>query len=240
MSWNIWHGEFLDKVIDTLKSNNADIIALQEVADYPGQPRMAPRIAEALGYDYAHYAAFTSDRHDPPNEQGNTILSRFEIAEVSSHVLTGLDVYAGTAETEPRIAVRACIRVNGTGLTVLNTHLAHTIDLTSCTTRLRQIDELLNLIEPEKLVLAGDFNVEPGSKELQKVSRALVNADPDPTAPTAFLYEHDKRGGYARTEPRFRIDHLFVTPDVGVKSFEVMDTIASDHYPLMAELSVNG
>lgn len=240
MSWNIWHGEFLEEVIKTLKNSRADIIALQEVSDYPDQPRMALRIAEALGYHHAYYRAFTSDRHDPPHDQGNAVLSRFELTGTSGHFLSGLDVYAGTAETEPRIAVKTGVRLGNTELTVLNTHLAHTVDLSSCETRLRQIDELLSHVEPERMVLLGDFNVEPGSEELQKVSRVLANADPAPTVPTAFLYDHDTSDSrHVRTEPQVRIDHIFVTPDVKVKALGILDTVASDHYPLVADLRIS-
>lgn len=239
MSWNLWHGEFLDDIIAFIKRQNADIIALQEVVDLPGEPRMAARIAEATGYHYAHFKAFTNDRHDPPDDQGNTILSRFQIEAASAHALSSLDDYDGTAETEPRIAVKVCVRAGSSGLAVLNTHLAHTTDLKSCRTRLRQIDNLLALVEPQRTVLMGDFNVEPGSEELARVRRVLHNADPDPTAPTAFLYDHDKANGhYERTEPHVRIDHIFVTPDIRVRSFEILDTLASDHYPILAVVEV--
>lgn len=235
MSWNLWHGEFLDDIIEFLKTSTADIIALQEVVDHPGESRMAPRIAEATGYNFVAYKAFTNDRHDPPNEQGNAILSRFDIEEAGVHFLSDIDDYAGTSETEPRIAVRACIRVGGTALAVFNTHLAHTTDLTSCEMRRQQIDALLELVEPERTVLMGDFNVGPDSEELQKVNQVLTNADSEPTAPTAYLYEHDKSNGNpARMQPQHRIDHIFVTPDIEVKSFEVLDTVASDHYPIAA------
>ena len=239
MSWNLWHGQFLDDIIDFINEQDADIIALQEVVDAPGQPPMAPRIAEATGYRFVHFKAFTNDRHDPPDEQGNTVLSRFDITEASAHFLSTLDEYEGTSETDPRIAVKACVQGAGSGLTVLNTHLAHTTDLTSCPVRLRQIDRLLALVEPRQTVLMGDFNVEPGSEELRRVSRVMVNADPDPTRPTAFLYEHDKSDGDpAETEPEYRIDHIFVTADIRVRSFAVLETRASDHYPVMAVIEV--
>lgn len=239
MSWNLWHGEFLDDIVAFLRRSDADIIALQEVVDAPGGPQMVAHIAEATGYHVAHYRAFTSDRHDPPVQQGNTILSRHAIQQASAQVLSDMSRYQGTSETEPRIAVRACIQVNGGGLTVLNTHLAHTTDLASCQTRLDQVDNLIHLVEPQRTVLMGDFNVEPGSEELRRIGTVMQNADPDPRQPTAFLYHKDRETGeLTETEPQYRIDHIFVTPDVEVESFEVLDTRASDHYPVMAVIHV--
>lgn len=239
MSWNLWHGEFLDEIVAFLRHSDADIIALQEVADTPGGPQMAAHIAEATGYHAAHYHAFTTDRHDPPFQQGNTILSRHAIQQAGAHVLSDLSRYQGTAETEPRIAVKACINVNGVGLTVLNTHLAHTTDFASCQTRLDQVDSLTGLVEPRRTVLMGDFNVEPGSEELRRIGTVMANADPEPEHPTAFLYEKDRATGeITQTEPQYRIDHIFVTPDVEVESFEVLDVRASDHYPVTALIHV--
>lgn len=90
---------------------------------------------------------------------------------------------------------------------------------------------LAELTEP--VVVGADLNDQPGSETWQ----ALLDGRVDPGAATAVptLY---------RTQPRRRIDAIFVDRRVEVLRYEVVDTPAarraSDHLPVLADLRLPG
>lgn len=52
LSWNIWGGQYLPEIVDFLKKEKADIIALQEVIeDLNGANNVAKIIAQKLRYE---------------------------------------------------------------------------------------------------------------------------------------------------------------------------------------------
>ncbi len=219
LSWNIWHGKHLDDVIAFLKTQNADIIALQEVVKYDDQEDTATQIAKSLGYSYIYYKAFYTERHTPHYEMGNAILSRFPIQTSQCHFLSTMKEYQGNAATEPRIAVEATIE----GIKVFSVHLAYSENWKSSEMRMQQIEKLSPLLQNDRTVLMGDMNGGADLPEIQKISEILKNADANPITPTHR--EH-------------RIDHIFVSTDINVKNFEILDSKASDHLPITAILEI--
>jgi endonuclease/exonuclease/phosphatase family metal-dependent hydrolase len=79
------------------------------------------------------------------------------------------------------------------------------------------------------VIAAGDLNEGPGGSAWRMVADGLSTSS----------------GGaltYPATLPRHRIDAIFVTPDISVDSYDVLDTDqarrASDHLPVLAQLSL--
>jgi endonuclease/exonuclease/phosphatase family metal-dependent hydrolase len=74
-------------------------------------------------------------------------------------------------------------------------------------------------------VLLGDFNAEPAAPELSPLWTKLDDAgDAGPTYPADL--------------PAKRIDYVTVSRGTPVTHTEVIDSTASDHRPVLAELSV--
>lgn len=79
------------------------------------------------------------------------------------------------------------------------------------------------------LIAAGDLNEGPGGSAWRMVADGL-------TVPAGSALT------FPATLPRVRLDGIFVTPDISVDSYEVLDTDqarrASDHLPVLAGLSL--
>lgn len=97
----------------------------------------------------------------------------------------------------------------------------------------RQSSELLAAVEgATPLIVAGDFNERPGGPAVQLLGAHLrdsfdgTDAQEDPTFPA--------------TDPRIRIDYVFVSPDIRVVSAAVLQDVASDHLPVVVDVEVPG
>jgi endonuclease/exonuclease/phosphatase family metal-dependent hydrolase len=83
---------------------------------------------------------------------------------------------------------------------------------------------------PGPLIAGGDLNETPGGGAWRTVADGLADAaGPDADVPT-----------FPASLPRRRLDALFVSPDVTVQKYEVIDTDqarrASDHLPVLIEV----
>jgi len=124
----------------------------------------------------------------------------------------------------------ALLRLGGLRVAVAGTHL----DLLEAP-RLRHIAELDRALAgyaPDvPTVVAGDVNDVPGSPAWQQLAQRRVDAKPGGNGFT-----------FSATNPRRRIDGVFVDPGLRVVSAEVLDSpdvrIASDHRPVLVELAL--
>lgn len=128
------------------------------------------------------------------------------------------------AELEPNVAVQ-----------IINTHLS-----LYPSERLLQSEALANdWVRPAKecgtTIVCGDFNAQPSSPTYRAMNQLARD-----------VQKYGARGKPSPTffspRPLARIDHIFVTDDVGVENAHVMDgrlaRVASDHLPLVADLVV--
>jgi len=129
------------------------------------------------------------------------------------------------------------VRIAGTEMSVMNTHLSvHLRD------RLLQIEQLLGVewlakAEPGvPLVICGDLNSSQFSPVYRKLSHDLVDAQ--------LANGRRASATWPSRLPFLRIDHVFTSPSVRVVRCEVvrnaLSAVASDHLPLLAELSHPG
>ncbi|GGL16930.1 endonuclease/exonuclease/phosphatase family protein [Mangrovihabitans endophyticus] len=123
-----------------------------------------------------------------------------------------------------RGAVFAHASVGGAGFTVSGSHLA-TDPAERPAQAARWKGELATLDGP--VVAAGDLNEGPGGGAWRTVADGF--APPPPSAPT-----------FPATLPRIQLDALFVSPDISVDAYEVVESDlarrASDHLPVRADL----
>ena len=120
---------------------------------------------------------------------------------------------------------------------LLNTHLDHE----GSEARLLGLNQLLKKIDEEiifpdiPVIIAGDFNAEPDSPEMQ----AVINSEKyyDLTAGVDFTF-HD----YGKTKEK--IDYIFVSRNITCKYVEKWDDVKngvyiSDHYPIQVDININ-
>lgn len=235
MSWNIWHGKYLDQIIRDIKKINPDIIGLQEVIQSPKIENIAKQIADNLSYEFAYCKAFLTDRHTPSYEQGNAILSKYKLVKSECYFLSDPKFYKKDTETEPRVAIKTEVQINNKLLSVVTTQLAHTHNFEDSEIRQLQVKNLLKLVPSRGAVLMGDFNSLPDKDEVKKVTQTLKDADSF-SNPTWCVYPKESECG--RRGLKYRIDYIFVGKDIEVKEFKIGDSKASDHLPIFALLKV--
>ncbi len=233
VSWNIWKGKYFKQIIMDLKKLDADIIGLQEVKVYEENNKnqnIAEMISRKLNYQYIYCKSFTTDRHTPSFEIGNAILSRYPIISSKCHILSTLKEYKGSAETEPRTAVEIKIKFSTKELTVFNTHLGYSSDLSDTLLQKEQIHKLINVLPNKTTVLMGDFNALPQSEIIRKIEEKMANTDDILQTPTRI---EEKEG----LRKEVRIDYIFTSKDMTFSNFQIHETSASDHRPLSVQLS---
>ncbi len=235
MSYNIHHGTGisgeldLEKVAAVIREAGADIIGLQEVdrnfshrSAYQDQAKL---LAASVGMEYVYGESITV-RHLLPGMgtgyYGNMILSRYPIIE--SDILR-LPTSWGS---EPRTALRALIATPYGQVEVWSTHLG-----LSHIDRQKQVETLLEAVERSRVpsIVLGDFNALPGSPEVETMARRLQDA-----AQTVG----DSRGTFfiGSSQELPRIDYIWLDNALRLVNYSVIDSTASDHLAVKADIVV--
>ncbi len=237
----------------------ADVIALQEVLGFPGQPSQADEVAPA-GWHVHHAPAWAIGGG---LTFGNAILSPHPLIDVAALPLPtppGLDT---------RSVAFARVDVASGPVPIFATHLSHQLHLghVRCA-QVRALADHVHALAPidgPPPILLGDFNAEPDSDEMRFL-RGLcplggasvyfadawaATADADPTRGPGFTYH--RRNPYAlRTrEPSRRIDYVYVRgPDRTLRGEPLAAWLAldeptdgvwpSDHAAVVADVQLGG
>lgn len=214
------------RIAEVIARSRADVVALQEldVCQRRTQGLHQPQwLAERLEMS----VHFTAARHCEEGQYGNAILSRYPLSVMSEG---GLPRRRG----EQRAVQWVKVSIGELELHVMNTHLSiHFRE------RLLQIQQLLGaewIAKSERhlpLVVCGDLNSSQFSPVYRGLRRDLVDAQRANGARAVATWPSRR--------PLFRIDHLFTSKSIAVLGCEVrrdlLTMTASDHLPLMAELS---
>ncbi len=220
------------RIAEVIASCDPDVVALQEVRVgrvRAGEIDQAAAVASTLGMDLH----FQPTIRILGEQYGIAVLSRHSSRLIRSE---RLPTQSAKPSFEKRSALWVAVEVDGQTIQVVNAHLS----LRSGERR----TQAAALVGPDWMghpdcadpaVLLGDFNAPPYSRSYRMLANRLRDAqlsnshgEPQPTFHTRA--------------PVLRLDHVFVT-----KSIEVLDAgpvrnrltrIASDHFPLLAELRV--
>jgi endonuclease/exonuclease/phosphatase family metal-dependent hydrolase len=215
-----------ERIAEVIARAGADVVALQELDVGQARTRGVHQ-PEWLARKLDMSVHFTAARACNDGQYGNALLTRHPFS-----------VFAEGALARRRDEVRAVqwlkVSVAGLEVSVLNTHLSIYFR-----ERMLQIEQLLGaewLARAERsvpLVICGDLNSSRFSLVYRKLRRNLVDAQRAngasalPTWPSRF--------------PVLRIDHVFASRSLEVTRCEVtrdaLSMVASDHLPLVAELS---
>lgn len=202
----------LDRTIETLRALDADIICLQEVernslrSNYMDQVAI---IAESLEMN----AVFSPSLSYPGLYYGNAILSRYPIEETQTLRFFN--------KIEKRSALLSKIQLaKEQSIYVLNTHLG-----LNQTERLQAIDEIHLKIKDlnSPIILAADLNSLPIHKEYQVWEGLLEKTNEGTPIQT-----------YRNTD--WQIDYIFHSEEFTVREMIVVESEASDHFPVTAML----
>lgn len=211
-----------DTIADEIARWDADVVLLQEVdrgRDWTGRLDMPAVLAERLGTSWTFGA---NVRRSATNEYGTAILSRFPIVESRNVPLPA------PPGTQQRGLLSATLDVDGTEMSVYNTHLEHT----SSAARVLQMRTITRVLaaDDRPLVLGGDLNAAPGSAVHSMALRHT--SDTWTAAGTGPGYTVSARN------PRIRIDYLLYGDGEGADLEPVGATVlrsaVSDHWAVHA------
>ncbi len=205
-----------DKILEFIRSVNPDIMGLVEVdggSFRTAQLCQAEMIAEQLGYHHVIETKYgsASMAHKIPllRTQGNAVLTRMPIISHRFHYFD---------EGVKRLVIQVCTE----RLTIFLVHLSLTYRK-----RQYQLERLYKLIRgvDRPLILAGDFNVLWGMRELELFLGAtgLVSANPE------------KKPSHPSRAPKRELDFILHSPELKVVHFQIPQVTFSDHAPLVCD-----
>jgi endonuclease/exonuclease/phosphatase (EEP) superfamily protein YafD len=215
-SANVYHANpDLGRIGQEIRAAAPDLVALQEV-DPDGAARLQ-RSGVLARFPYA-----VTDLRKSPSGIG--LWSRLPVADSQVQDVHGMAV------------IKATILVGSHRLRLYSVHTVAPLgdDRVRWRAQLRWVEEEIRR-ERGPLVVAGDFNATRYHHSFRRLlSERLEDA-------------HERRGtGWATTWPRnrwplpplMRLDHVLVSPDIGVRSVREGIGQGSDHRPIIAELVV--
>jgi len=150
---------------------------------------------------------------------GNAILSRYPLREVENHIVPK-PVGVSTEDRDERGVLQAVIDLNGISHYLFCVHYSFRSQLY----RIENSQFLLNRLPPEwPKIVGGDLNALQASQEVAMLSPVLSNArrEFNSEAPESIDYIFFNHAGKRR--------YL-------VEQFETIETDASDHKPILADL----
>lgn len=235
MTWNIAAGRGdLAQTAEVIRSSGADIVALQEVdvhwSERSGFADQAARLAAMLDMDvrFAPIYRLPGAEGSPEREFGVALLSRRPIVSFRNHEITRLSTQADDAEPRPMPGfLDAVVQVGRVTVRVLDTHLDYRPDPQ---VRAQQVADMLEILgeTTRPVILLGDLNAPPDAPELTPLRARL--RDVWTGSGSGFTYPADA--------PVRRIDYILTSGHFAVLDVRVLDTRASDHRPVVADLIV--
>lgn len=232
MTYNIHVGVGMDKKLDlpriagVINAQHPDLVGLQEVDRGVQRTQGIDEIAELAKLTRMDYA-FAFNLHYQGGQYGVAILSRSPI-RATDHRL-----FQNTREAERRGFIRAEVRVHGRLVNFVTTHLDYQYD----DGRLFESQQLLSALKDVKgpLIIVGDFNDIPAGRAYQLMRYQFGDA---------WIESRGTEEGlsYPADKPAKRIDYIFFrsTDRVRTKSAWIINTLASDHLPVVADLEIGG
>ncbi|QOC94876.1 endonuclease [Micromonospora craniellae] len=157
---------------------------------------------------------------------GDAVLSRWLVGRARTRVLPAVGAPTGAQALGVTVDFSEGVR-----LAVVSTHLQPPPGADPVVQARAVADFATEYADGLPLVVAGDFNTEPGDPAFAALTDAgLVDAfaaaRPLPTSPA--------------DDPREQIDHVFVSPDLVASEAVAMPGTASDHLPVAVTLTLPG
>ncbi len=215
----------LAQCADVIKQYSPDILGLNEVhynIGFSNFAKQADELNKLLDYEYMYYGRAGAIKE---GYQGNALFSRFPIKTVKTVLVEQPLVFDEDIYYEQRSFIDAVVDT-GIDLKVIVTHFG-----LAKGERRNELDLLIPIFRENKnpLVFMGDLNMQPDDAQLEPISAILK--DSADTSNEAYLT-------FPSDMPARKIDYIFISHDINVKAVLVPSTMASDHLPYIADISL--
>jgi endonuclease/exonuclease/phosphatase family metal-dependent hydrolase len=230
MTYNIHVGVGMDKkldlqrIADVINREQPDLVGLQEVDRGVKRTEGKDEIAELAGMTRMHFA-FAPNLDYQGGKYGVAILSRVPL-RATVHTM-----FENKREAERRGMLMVEVNVDGKPLTFVTSHLDYQFE----DGRLFETEQLLKALQDVKgpLIVVADLNDIPQGSAYKLMDTLFDDA---------WIVSGAKGDGfsYPADKPVKRIDHIFYRPAnlVRAKKAWVVQTLASDHIPVVAEVEI--
>lgn len=246
VSYNIHAGAGMDNVFDldrtaaAIRATGADVVGLQEVDNHWGDrsdwtdetAELATRLGMRWSYFGYIYDLPPLTEGAPDRTYGLAILSRYPIVHAENHSITRLSTQVPNPTPEPAPGFpEVVVNVRGALVHVYDTHLDYRGDPS---VRVMQVKDMLAIMAEDEpgaqQVLVGDFNAQPQAPELAPLWEHVTDT---------WSIAGDGPGySYPADHPTAKDDYVTVSDGIGVTDVSVPDTQASDHRPMLADITV--
>lgn len=233
----------LDNIAALLREIDADILVLNEVdfdASWSDSVDQAAYLAKQVGYPYV--ASLRNLDFQVGLRRwcfGNAVLSRYPITHAEEIDLPSYATWE-TALAGKKRALFCEVEIDGQGLDLIAAHLSHRSEGLRVKSSQRLLDFVEGLGRP--VVIAGDLNSTPTGFADSQTSSAGMNAidvfdasgqyvrrpADDTGDPSLYTFRSDR--------PSRVIDWILVPAGYGLQSYEVVDSLLSDHRPIVADI----
>ncbi len=221
----------VEAIARVVEDSRADVVAFQEMPRgrlISATTDLMTLLQVRLGFEYVAYFGTT----DPV--WGNAVFSRFPITGF------GTDFLPLVGTPMQRGYLGATVDLGDLDVLVISTHLQHVNDSDThdddpeadlLPVHTEQIDAILASWGGQKpAVLMGDFNARPDWAQIGQIENA------------GWIDSWDEAGrGDGLTsgaaDPMYRIDYIFHTVDLTALDAGVIQSTASDHFPVVVDLS---
>jgi endonuclease/exonuclease/phosphatase family metal-dependent hydrolase len=230
MTYNIQHGAGTDqklnlsRIAEVIRREHPDLVGLQEVDRGVERTARLDEIAELARATRMEYA-FANNLRYQGGQYGVAVLSRFPVLSLDHRL------YDNRREARRRGFIEVEVSVGGQKISFVTTHLDYKYE----DGRLFETEQLMKALEAIKnpLIIVGDFNDLPNGSSYRLI-RTLFEDAWDVSGQSGGL-------SYPADKPAKRIDYIFCRKAEGliVKRVRVVNTLASDHRPVVADLELS-
>jgi len=232
---NVWGGRLEKQIASLIEREKPDILCLQEAVSIKGGSNggwvlSVDEIEKEFNFNLAYAPVINFSFMRRKAEFGNAILSKKSPTYVNT-IFTRLEYKENFDFEKDDYNIRNLLHVSfedGNQTLHVLTHHGHHVPnhKKGDEQSLRQCQQIVDYIAKlkGKVILSGDFNLEPHSESLELINKLLINLP---------LKAKTKTTRTQLTHKTEVCDYIFVNNEVKVKSFSVLDDIASDHKALI-------
>ena len=231
MTFNIHHGVGTDdmyslsRIARIIREYSPQFVCLNEVdnqTERTYRDDQARILAAELGMEFT----FARNLSLQGGWYGNAILSKYPIYFSENKILSNRE------DKEPRGLLHTILSVNDKKLHIYNTHLS-TDSLGSTAELQEMMNHVLDWGLEEPVIIAGDFNVLPSSKQVSDLTYYFYDVG---------AHVEQEQLTFPSTNPAKRIDYIFMNDRLVPLTVQTINNdysrVASDHLPVIAKFRI--
>jgi len=249
---NIYGGMYWEELLPYLTTNDFDIIHLQELVGantltgkLNSKRDVYAELLKKLQHIYDSELAIAQRYTSSPFAyMGNATFFKKTFSLIEKKEIT-ISTYGGafpsdskSFESVGRKILHLILKIDNKNVSFINTHLAWAKtpkEEPHQTEQGKKVIEYLQSI-PHPFVFSGDFNLDPQQQTIQNINKLARNLTEEfKVSNTLNPRTHRAKELFP---PGVAVDYIYITGDLKIKDFAVIQEDISDHFGLTAEIEI--